>query len=66
LAGSVQSIQEWHADVNDHNIGLQFSGFVDGGSAIGRFGADFPAQIGLYQRNHALPYNIVVVGDKNS
>ncbi len=62
-AGGFQTIQVWHADVHDDEVGMKLVSLFDGVLAIHGFAADFAVLLGSQQGADAATDHFVIVGD---
>jgi hypothetical protein len=62
LACGVQSVEEWHAYVHDHDIRLQLLGHLQRLTAIGCLSAHFPSLVSLEKRAQPSAHDFVIVG----
>ena len=58
-----QTIQVWHADVHDDEVGTEFVSLIDGVLPVHGFAADFAVPLGSQQGADAPPDHFVIVGD---
>src|SRR5262249_36782715 len=66
FCGCFQSAQTRHADVEQYQIGLQFSCFLHTSAAVCRLTAHFQAFLTHQERDKTAPYEFVVVCDQYS
>jgi len=62
LARGFNSVQEWHTDVEHGDVGLELTSLLHRLAAIGSFGADLPAGLGLKKRAESCPHDLMVIG----
>jgi len=66
LARGLQPIQLRHADVENHDIGLQVDGLGYRFAARARFPADDPSRPPFQYGAYALTHDVVIVGDEDT
>ena len=65
-ASGFDSVEERHADVEDSHVGLKLGGFVDGVTAVGSFGADFPAGARLEESAKTSANHGMIIRDQDA
>jgi hypothetical protein len=64
--GGVHAIEKRHADIEDGDIGLQLTGFVNGIAAIRGFGADLPPGARFEEGAESGANNGMIIRDKDA
>ena len=66
LAGSIETVQVRHADIQNHQIRLELCGLGYRIPAIDRLTADFPTFAGLKKGAQAMANDFVIIGNENA
>jgi len=65
-ASGFDSVEERHADVEDSHVGLKLGGLVNGVTAVGSFGADFPAGARLEESAKTSANHGMIIRDQDA
>src|ERR1700759_2201869 len=66
LTHSGQTVQNWHVDIQDYQIGMKSLYFFDGVLSVGCFSADFKVGLSLQGVSNTVTEHFVVVGNQDA
>src|ERR1700722_12114441 len=66
VARSLESAQQRHGHIHDHDVGVKFLGALDRLAAVGSLTADFPISLGRKHGSNRTPYVRLIVHQKYS
>lgn len=66
LPSGLDPAQAGHADIHDHDVGLQLENHFNGRSAVVGFSTNLPSPFGFDERLYSAANDIVIVREKNS
>ena len=66
LAGGFESIQRWHADIENYDVRFKVSDFLHGLAAVSSFTADFPAGVRCQQSADTATNDFMIISHKNT
>src|SRR6266550_8434872 len=66
LASGFESVQRWHADIQNHDVLFELSNFLHSLAAVTSFTADFPAGMRCQQSAETSTNDFMVISHENT